>query len=1073
MADGGSNEYLLEKALSYKIQVLYGEDSYFDESDSGLILGNDGKSILTEAAKALKDFPTWTVVLEGHCPGRPEDNDAFRESIGEEAADLCKSYLQHVGLSNDILCEGRGCAKGFGMCVEMSTIKPAIDELKAAEEEQQRLEALAAEEKKKKAEEEDERKAAEEEEEEEKRRAAAKAEEERLRELKRRAAKALKAEEDRVAAEALAAEEARRKAEAEEDERKAAEAKAEELRLAAEEKRRAEEEEEQRKVEAAKAEEARRKAQQEEDEQRALELAEEERRNEEALKAEEARLAAEAERAQQKQPSEIVYAETAGLALFRAESAPHLGQGEVSCDLQDRTNHVEERSRNAALERSRTPSPSQSHQDLSPTQPNMAPAETTNFNPLVADRDNFSQPLIGIDETKSFGPAATDADDFVRKIQIQKSGHDSFQVPDTSDLTMEEKRKAMDELLNNVLETSIAFEPNKADIHRRGYKTVREIANVLAAFPHFAVKCVGHSKGKPSENNDAKRRLAKERAEAVKEALLAEGVRNDIVCASFGSAMGRGMCVRLNALSPQEVEDGELQIPDSSDLSKDQQEASLNQLLHEALEKGISFEPNHASIQDPSSPVIRRVANILKGFEKFAIRCEGHAKGTAEEDNDAKHQLSQVRAEAMRAAVAALGVTNTILCVGMGSSQGLGMGVRMFATDPDKEVQIPDTSGMTEEEKSKLLDSLLKSVLERGIDFEANKYEIPPSASSTVRSLARVLMAFPSLAICCEGHTKGNPADNTEAKKKLSHARAESLKAGILAAGASNKILCRGAGSSQGRGLCVRMFVIDPDELKKDEIIVPDTTGMSKEEKAALLDELLEKALQKNIDFEPNVYEIPASGAETIRTIARILKCFPEFAIRCEGHAKGKPLDNTDAKKKLSYMRAESVKSAVKHAGVDTGILCVGEGCSQGLGMRVRMVAIDPEELRKSEVVIPEVSAVSKEERAKILNELLSKVLEKNISFEPNKADIQAASWDVVEQVARVLHAFKEFTIQCEGHAKGKPSDNNEAKIRLSHVRAEAVSAALKNLGVVNEIACIGCGSEQGLGMCVRMFTLA
>mmetsp|Transcript_69831 Transcript_69831/g.110837 ORF Transcript_69831/g.110837 Transcript_69831/m.110837 type:complete len:1117 (+) Transcript_69831:42-3392(+) len=1111
MASRERNEHLLEKALSNKIRVLC-DDAYFDENDFGMILDQDGESILAEAAQALKDFPAWTVVLEGHCPGRPEDNDAFRESIGEEAADLCKSYLQKVGLINDILCEGRGCSKGFGMCVQMSMIKPENEQLdgvlsqespplateeaeakrKANEDEEEDkrkaealtalkseedslvAEAVAAEEVKKKTEE-DRRKEEEEE---------AKAEEERQK------AEAVKAEQARVAAEAL--EEARRKAEEEEKHRNAEALRAQEARLAAE-KHAAEKEEERKALEAAKAEEEQRKA--------------------EAMKAEEARLAtealAEAKRREevekqgaharfggaqtveipvrtpspQDQPSTIMYAETAGLALSRAESIPNLGHGEAdSCDLQDRTEHIEERSRKAALEMPRTPSPVSptSNKDLLAPQPSLMLAETTTFNPLATDTGNPTQPLLGLAETTSFGPAAVDADDFIRKIQLQKSmpagedGLGKFRVPDTSDMTMEEKRKAMDELLNNVLETRIAFEPNKAEIHQHGYKTVRELANVLAAFPAFAVKCVGHSKGKPSENNDAKRRLSQERAEAVKEALVADGVQNEIICASFGSALGRGMCVRLNALSTEEVEEGELSIPDCSDLSKDQQEASLNQLLHEVLEKGLAFEPNKASIQDSCTPVIRRVTRILKGFPDFAIRCEGHAKGTAADDNEAKHQLSQVRAEALRAAVAALGATNTILCVGMGSSQSLGMCVRMFATDPDKEVQIPDVIGMSEEDQGKILDSLLFKVLERGIEFEPNKSEIPPSASSTVRSLSRVLMAFPSFVLCCEGHTKGQPADNTEAKQKLSHSRAECLKAAVLAAGASNKILCKGAGSSQGRGLCVRMFVIDPEELKKDEIIVPDTAGMSKEEKAALLDQLLEKALQKNIDFEPNVYEVPASGADTIRNIAKILERFPDFAIRCEGHAKGQPADNTEAKKKLSYMRAEAVKAAIKQQGVKTGILCVGEGCSQGLGMRVRMVAIDPEELRKDDVVIPEVSGLSREVRIKTLNELLSKALEKNISFEPNKADIQAAGLDVVEQLAKVLIAFHASDmprIKCEGHAKGKPSDNNEAKIRLSQVRAEAVSNALKNLGVENEIVCVGIGSGQGLGMGVRMFT--
>merc|ERR1719235_875217 len=110
----------------------------------------------------------------------------------------------------------------------------------------------------------------------------------------------------------------------------------------------------------------------------------------------------------------------------------------------------------------------------------------------------------------------------------------------------------------------------------------------------------------------------------------------------------------------------------------------------------------------------------------------------------------------------------------------------------------------------------------------------------------------------------------------------------------------------------MKVFTIHPDELRKEEICVPDRTGMSQPEQAALLDELLEKALQRNIEFEPNVYELPSTGLDTIKAIAQVLDQFPDFAIRCEGHAKGKADENTEAKKKLSYMRAEAVKAGVK-----------------------------------------------------------------------------------------------------------------------------------------------------------------
>ena len=52
----------------------------------------------------------------------------------------------------------------------------------------------------------------------------------------------------------------------------------------------------------------------------------------------------------------------------------------------------------------------------------------------------------------------------------------------------------------------------------------------------------------------------------------------------------------------------------------------------------------------------------MKAFPGFTVRCEGHAKGQASDNNDAKKRLSQVRAEAVRAAAVSLGVTNPILC---------------------------------------------------------------------------------------------------------------------------------------------------------------------------------------------------------------------------------------------------------------------------------------------------------------------------------------------------------------------------------------------------------------------------
>jgi outer membrane protein OmpA-like peptidoglycan-associated protein len=860
-------------AVAAKIGIDCGL-ALFDQHDAGIKIGQDGAALLAEAARALKDIPLWIVVLEGHCPGKPQENSDFKKSIGEEAADLCKAYLQGAGVANKILCEGLGCQSGLGMCVQMSTREPE--------------------------------------------------------------------KESPIASTTILS-------------------------------------------------------------------------DTQTLEGAERRERAETE------PQQV--------SLERCETMGH-------------TLRVE--------------TPTLKSEPESPmAQPRTMRAESEGLGTVAAT-------------------PAVDVDDFVGTVtrsMTQDVGDDGgFHVPDTSNLSPEDKRKAMNQLLDKALETNIAFEPNKAEVSQRSHKTVKQIAKVLAAFPTFPAKCVGHSKGRPAENNDAKRQLAKARAEAVKE-LLAGGAQNEIICASYGSALGRGMCVRVHALTPEEVADGEIRIHDCSDLTKEQQETSLNQLLQEALAQGLAFEPNKATIHENGVPVIRKIANILKAFPGFIVRCEGHAKGQASDNNDAKRRLSQVRAEAVRASVQALGATNPIVCIGIGSAQELGMCVQMFVTDPDKEIKIPETAGMSEDEKGKLLNSLLGKALETNIEFEPNKSDIPPAGHVTIRALALVLMNFPEFTLCCEGHTKGLPAENSDAKRKLSHARAESVKSAVAALGVTNKITCRGAGAAQGCGLCVKMFVIDPEELKKDAIVVPDKTGMTKEEEAKLLDELLEAALQKNIEFEPNVFDIPSTGMDTIHAIAHVLQQFPDFAIRCEGHAKGQPSDNSEAKKKLSCMRAEAVKAGVKQEGVKNGIHCVGEGCAQGRGMRVRMFVIDPEELKKNDVVIPEQKGQSREERAKTLNELLAKALERSINFEPNKADIQAAGMDVIDQLTRVLKAFSEFTVHCEGHAKGKPADNNEAKRKLSQARADAVSTALKKNGVENEIICSGCGSEQGLGMCVRMFT--
>jgi outer membrane protein OmpA-like peptidoglycan-associated protein len=505
-------------------------------------------------------------------------------------------------------------------------------------------------------------------------------------------------------------------------------------------------------------------------------------------------------------------------------------------------------------------------------------------------------------------------------------------------------------------------------------------------------------------------------------------------------------------------------------LNVEQQEATLNQLLKEALETGISFEPNKVGLGPEAQLAVRQIAFVLKHFPRWAIRCEGHTKGRPADNNDAKRQLSQVRAEALRAAVEARGVFNSISCIGQGCSQGLGMCVRMVAVELDTDVVMPDLSGLPREAQEERVNALLAKALERNIDFEPNKCELPPSSVATIRAVGRVLKGFPDFIIRCEGHAKGKPDDDNDAKRKLSQSRAEAVRIAVLQEeGVSNVIYAVGEGSRQGFGMCVRMLVTEP--VKEFEIAIPEMSDLSTEERTKVADELLQTVLERTIEFEPNSSEIPLSGMGTIRNIARVLQAVPDLAFRCAGHTKGLPGDNNDAKRKLSNARAEAVKAAVLKEGALNTIHCVGEGSALGKGMCVRIASMSADELKQFEVNIPETGALSLEERGKVLNELLAKALTKTISFEPNRADIQASAMGTVSTIARLLKAFPEFPVRCEGHTKGKPAENSEARMRLSQVRAEAVRTALQKEGVTSEIICVGQGSAQGRGMCVLMFT--
>lgn len=54
------------------------------------------------------------------------------------------------------------------------------------------------------------------------------------------------------------------------------------------------------------------------------------------------------------------------------------------------------------------------------------------------------------------------------------------------------------------------------------------------------MNCIGHAKGKPEDNSEARLKLSLQRAEAVRQALVAEGVRNEVICHGAGSSKGHG-----------------------------------------------------------------------------------------------------------------------------------------------------------------------------------------------------------------------------------------------------------------------------------------------------------------------------------------------------------------------------------------------------------------------------------------------------------------------------------------------------------------------------------------------------
>eukprot|EP00927_Polykrikos_kofoidii_P043448 TRINITY_DN37521_c0_g1_i1.p1 TRINITY_DN37521_c0_g1~~TRINITY_DN37521_c0_g1_i1.p1 ORF type:complete len:1249 (+),score=234.13 TRINITY_DN37521_c0_g1_i1:78-3824(+) len=1202
----------------------------FDEHPSGIALRQAGLESLVAAVEFLQAYEGWTVILEGHCPGRAEQNNDLRESIGEEAADLCKAFLAKSGVSNSVLCIGVGSAQEKGLLVRLSVIRhsPSPSYVDAAQQDEQDLKANC-----------DRRDCMQDGDDENK--LDFELELERLQHSNVDVEVGLEQDETWSEQHRTEADKQERKIEIENAEERSerkpvqGEQEGEEMRKTAPSEIEVDQKREQLELELESKKENPRdhdtrelfedaetekpmcalddtvtNREQDESERRPNEEREKEKPVKEVDEAKGKQGREESERTlreEQEKKARLQESEDAGAEQKRVESEPQLFEGQENeklireeeaaqaqqeeeeqevlrqlqlqeCEDQHRrfAHEVQEQTRcsnpssvlpamqevlhdvaakdtvladldagaiavPAAVTLVSTADPSESQSSPIVSSPktrrasarfqeetetifvegrdftaNSAPriarcetegvsltrAETTGFE--VSAEDEHPQPqlsLITVETTttlgvglplgSNFGLVFSDteaADELCPNLSRaessgtmllhdmsvasdEKIASDVLVLPDITNMSWSDQLAGLEIITSEILERSIVFEPNKATISKHSMRTVRHLAQAITHFSSdIRLGCFGHAKGRPSENSDAKRTLSLQRAESLRDALRSFRVENKLVCVGHGSLLGCGLCVRLHVLS-NELAEGEVELGNLSWMTRDQQEATLNQLMREALEIGVPFEPNKATLRAEAEPIVLRISAALQSFPDWIVRCEGHAKGKPSENSDAKRHLSQVRAEAFRAAVVAKGVSNRIECVGLGCADGLGMSVRMIALEVEREVEVPNVSGLPQDEQERIVNGVLADVLKRNIDFEPNSCQIPPSGAPVIRALARIVRSLPTATFRIEGHAKGEPSENNEAKRKLSQARAETVRAALLAEeGVKNEVYAVGKGSALGCGMCVRVFVTDP--RKEHNVEMPDMTGMDGEARIQRVNQLLEKALEKTIEFEPNLHSIPISGMETVRSVARILKHVPDLAFRCEGHAKGQPSESNEAKRKLSNLRAEAVKSALKTEGVANVIHCVGEGSAQGRGMCVRMCVLSPEELKQFEVEIPETVGLSREEVGVLLNNLLGKALLKNISFEPNRADVHPSAASTVATVARLLQAFPEFPVLIEGHTKGRSSDNNEARIRLSQVRAEAVREALRAEGsLTNEICCVGLGSSQSLGMCVRIFT--
>ncbi|CAE7606284.1 unnamed protein product [Symbiodinium natans] len=420
------------------------------------------------------------------------------------------------------------------------------------------------------------------------------------------------------------------------------------------------------------------------------------------------------------------------------------------------------------------------------------------------------------------------------------------------------------------------------------------------------------------------------------------------------------------------------------------------------------------------------------------------------------------------------GVCHSIRCIGCGSAEGLGLRVRV-------RLEAGRFSGC--------LALISSTVICGGFlqELESAPTRAPPTPASPTQETDRVskeaeaklVRSYPELVIQCSGFAEGLPEEDSQAKRQLSQLRADSIAKMLRKHGVKNKILSYGFGSALGSGLSASMASLDflaPDtdtmsdtvHAEEEEFRLIPNPGISEEHEGSVLDALLKELLSK-YTFEPNSARNPeSSAASMLRMVSVVLKSFPSWTVRCEGHAKGLPKDNNPEKKQLSLARAENFRRALQDLGVRSPIQCFGYGSEMGIGKAVRMYALG----REGAFHIADLAGMSGDERARELDRLLDLALtSSSIDFVPNQTAIPKSAAGVLSTIAELLGAVPEdMMLVCEAHARGLPEENTDSKQKLTKRRAELWCQELRARGVTQTLQCRGAGCGQGLGPCIRMW---